>query len=204
MRDLYNRKKKLDYWTDRIHKDLDEYDKKDVLKFLEIMQEKDQSILTIIRCISIVIQIRKQIDKPLSKFTKEDIKTIFQWMNIKKYKVETVEMSQYAMHNSPKYYADPDSFVPERWTKEFLFKLPRFAYFPFGGGIRSCIGETFAVQEGILALATIFQRWKILPTEEKEGISFEPITLFKLQEKKDLNHFGYDRILYAIILNSHI
>ena len=64
MRDLYNRKKKLDYWTDRIHKDLDEYDKKDVLKFLEIMQEKDQSILTITRCISIVIQIRKQIDKP--------------------------------------------------------------------------------------------------------------------------------------------
>ena len=41
MRDLYNRKKKLDYWTDRIHKDLDEHDKKDVLKFLEIMQEKE-------------------------------------------------------------------------------------------------------------------------------------------------------------------
>ena len=68
MRDLYNRKKKLDYWTDRIHKDLNEHDKIDVLKFLEIMQEKDQSILTITRCISIVIQIRKQIDKPLSKF----------------------------------------------------------------------------------------------------------------------------------------
>jgi len=81
-------------------------------------------------------------------------------------------MSQYAMHNSSKYYAVPDKFDPDRWTKEFLFKLPRFAYFPFGGGIRSCIGETFAVQEGILALATIFQRWKILPTEE--GISFEP------------------------------
>ena len=40
MRDLYNRKKKLDYWTDRIHKDLNEHDKIDVLKFLEIMQEK--------------------------------------------------------------------------------------------------------------------------------------------------------------------
>jgi hypothetical protein len=66
MRDLYNRKKKLDYWTERIHTDLDKYDKRDVLKFLEIMQEKDQSILTVIRCISIVIQIRKQIDKPLS------------------------------------------------------------------------------------------------------------------------------------------
>ena len=91
MRDLYNRKKKLDYWTDRIHKDLDEHDKRDVLKFLEIMQEKDQSILTITRCISIVIQIRKQIDKPLSKFMKEDIKAIFQWMDNKKYKVETIE-----------------------------------------------------------------------------------------------------------------
>ena len=57
----------------------------------EIMQEKDQSILTITRCISIVLQIKKQIDKPLSKVTKEDIKTIFQWMNTKRYKVETVE-----------------------------------------------------------------------------------------------------------------
>lgn len=113
MRDLYNRKKKLYYWTDRIHKDLDEYDKKDVLKFLEIMQEKDQSILTIIRCISIVIQIRKQIDKPLSKFTKEDIKAIFQWMDNKKYKVETIEKYRavikkfYKMvYGSNKYYPD--------------------------------------------------------------------------------------------------
>jgi site-specific recombinase XerD len=91
MLDLYNRKKKLDYWTERIHTDLDEHDKRDVLKFLEIMQEKDQSILTITRCISIVIQIRKQIEKPLSKYTKEDIKTIFQWMDNNRYKVETVE-----------------------------------------------------------------------------------------------------------------
>jgi cytochrome P450 len=105
----------------------------------------------------------------LSRLTSEDYK-------VGEYVIPSnsvIFMSQYAMHNSPKYYADPDSFVPERWTKEFLFKLPRFAYFPFGGGIRSCIGETFAVQEGILALATIFQRWKILPREE-EDISFEP------------------------------
>ena len=86
-----------------------------------------------------------------------------------------VFMSQYAMHNSTKYYTDPEKFNPDRWTKEFLFKLPRFAYFPFGGGIRSCIGETFATYEGILALTTIFQRWNILPTEN--GISFEPKSL---------------------------
>ena len=104
----------------------------------------------------------------LSRLTNEDYK-------VGEYVIpnnSVIFMSQYAMHNSPKYYADPDLFTPERWTKEFLFKLPRFAYFPFGGGIRSCIGETFAVQEGILALATIFQRWKILLTEK--GISFEP------------------------------
>ena len=86
-----------------------------------------------------------------------------------------VFMSQYAMHNSTKYYTDPEKFNPDRWTKEFLFKLPRFAYFPFGGGIRSCIGETFATYEGILALTTIFQRWNILPSES--GISFEPKSL---------------------------
>jgi hypothetical protein len=57
--------------------DFDKNDKKDVLKFLEVMQEKNQSILTIIRCIRIVIQIRKQIDKPLSKVTKEDVKEFF-------------------------------------------------------------------------------------------------------------------------------
>ena len=101
-------------------------------------------------------------------------------------------MSQYAMHNSPKYYVDPDKFIPERWTKEFLFKLPRFAYFPFGGGIRSCIGETFAVQEGILALATIFQKWKIRAREEA-GISFEP---------KRLGGFTKPKYPINVIVNS--
>ena len=91
MRDIYNRKKKLEYWIGKIYSILDKDDQNDVLKFLEIMQEKDQSILTITRCISIIIQIRKQIDKPLSKVAKDDIKLIFQWMDNKRYKVETLE-----------------------------------------------------------------------------------------------------------------
>jgi hypothetical protein len=91
MRDLYNGNKKLDYWTDRMHKDLDEYDKKDVLKFLEIMQEKDQSILTITRCISIVIQIRKQIDKPLSEVQKMISNQFFgEWTTIDKNCLKTL------------------------------------------------------------------------------------------------------------------
>ena len=76
MRDLYNRKKKLEYWMAKIYSVLDRDDKKDVLKFVETMQEKDQSILTITRCISIIIQISKQIDKPLSEVGKDDIKAI--------------------------------------------------------------------------------------------------------------------------------
>ena len=91
MRDLYNRKKKLDYLIEKIHTDLDPNDKQDVLKFLEIMQEKDESILTITRNIGVIIQIRKQIDKPLTKDTKDDIKKNFQWIDNKKYKVETIE-----------------------------------------------------------------------------------------------------------------
>ena len=61
MRDLYNRKSRLKYWIEKIHTDLDdENDKTDVLKFVEIMQEKDQSILTIIKGISVILQLRKQ------------------------------------------------------------------------------------------------------------------------------------------------
>ncbi len=91
MRDLYNRKARLDYWIDRINKDLEGDDRKDVLKFVEVMQEKDQSILTIIRCITAILQLRKQLGKPYSMVTKDDIKLLFTWMDSKQYKVETHE-----------------------------------------------------------------------------------------------------------------
>ena len=118
MRDLYNRKKKLNYWIERIHKDLHENDKKDTLKFLEIMQEKDQSILTITRCISIVIQIRKQIDKPLSKVIKEDIKAIFQWMDEKRYKVETIEKYRAVIKKFYKMVYGNNEYYPDCVRKE--------------------------------------------------------------------------------------
>jgi cytochrome P450 len=64
-------------------------------------------------------------------------------------------MSQYVMHHDSRYFSDPDVFYPDRWTKEMKSNLPRFSYFPFGGGIRGCVGEPFAWMEGILLLATI-------------------------------------------------
>ena len=70
-------------------------------------------------------------------------------------------MSQYVMHHNPRYFSDPDLFYPDRWTKETKLQLPRFSYFPFGGGIRGCVGEPFAWIEGILLIATICQQWKM-------------------------------------------
>ena len=70
-------------------------------------------------------------------------------------------MSQYVMHHDSLYFSNPDVFYPDRWTKEAKLHLPRFSYFPFGGGIRGCVGEPFAWMEGILLLATICRHWKM-------------------------------------------
>jgi cytochrome P450 len=51
--------------------------------------------------------------------------------------------------------------MPERWTPEFKASLPQFAYMPFGGGPRRCIGDQFAWTELILIASTIAQRWKL-------------------------------------------
>ena len=70
-------------------------------------------------------------------------------------------MSPYVMHRNPRYYPDPEQFLPERFTPEARQERPKFAYFPFGGGPRVCIGERFAWMEGVLVLATIAQRWRL-------------------------------------------
>jgi cytochrome P450 len=69
--------------------------------------------------------------------------------------------SQYVVHRSPELWDNPLAFLPERHTPEAKAARPRFAYFPFGGGRRQCIGEGFSWMEGVLALATIAQRWRL-------------------------------------------
>jgi cytochrome P450 len=72
-----------------------------------------------------------------------------------------VMMLQWATHRDPRFYPEPLAFKPERWLDtEFVKNLPKFAYFPFGGGSRICIGATFAMLEGILLLATLLQRFE--------------------------------------------
>ena len=74
-----------------------------------------------------------------------------------------VILSQYVTHRDPRFYAEPDRFDPRRWAPEERAARPKFAFFPFGGGPRVCIGEHFATQEAVLLLATIAQRWRVLP-----------------------------------------
>src|ERR1035438_4131209 len=69
--------------------------------------------------------------------------------------------SQDIVHRDPRWFPRPERFWPERFPAEAKAARPRFAYFPFGGGGRQCIGESFAWMEATLALATIAQRWRL-------------------------------------------
>jgi cytochrome P450 len=85
--------------------------------------------------------------------------------NIDRYTVKAgsiILMSQFVMHRNPLFFAEPDRFYPERWTPEFKRQLPRFSYFPFGGGKRGCIGESFAWLEAVLLISTICRTWKMV------------------------------------------
>jgi cytochrome P450 len=69
--------------------------------------------------------------------------------------------SQYIMGRDPRYFPEPLRFDPERFTPEAKAARPKFVYFPFGGGSRQCIGESFAWMEGVLSIATIAQSWRM-------------------------------------------
>jgi cytochrome P450 len=71
-----------------------------------------------------------------------------------------VVVSPYLVHRDARFFSDPDCFVPERWTPAFKASLPPFTYFPFGGGARRCIGESFALTELVLVVSTLAQRWR--------------------------------------------
>jgi len=87
--------------------------------------------------------------------------------------------SQYMMARTPEYFPDPLRFDPDRFSAENKAKRPKFTYFPFGGGSRQCIGESFAWMEGVFSIATLAQRWRLsyadtTPPEVQAKITLRP------------------------------
>ncbi|HSA86730.1 MAG TPA: cytochrome P450, partial [Nitrospira sp.] len=72
----------------------------------------------------------------------------------------TVLMSQWVSHRDPEYFSDPEEFRPERWESGFARRLPKFAYYPFGGGRRACVGNSFALMEAAIVLAAVGQQYR--------------------------------------------
>jgi cytochrome P450 len=85
-----------------------------------------------------------------------------------------VIMPIWTVHRDPRWFSEPEAFCPERWANDAVRRLPRFAYFPFGGGPRQCIGNTFANMEAILILAAIAQRFRLtlLPGQQVTPVPY--------------------------------
>ena len=88
-----------------------------------------------------------------------------------------VSLAQWVVHRDPRWFEAPLEFRPERWEGDLLKRIPRFAYFPFGGGPRQCIGNNFAVMEATLLLATLAQQFRISLMPGREIIPAASITL---------------------------
>jgi cytochrome P450 len=95
----------------------------------------------------------------------------------------TVLVSPYVTHRNLRYWEDPEIFDPDRFLPERSAGRPEFAYLPFGGGPRKCIGDYFAMTEGVLILATIAQRYRLLLAPEHP---VEPHPLLTLKPKRGI------------------
>jgi len=78
-----------------------------------------------------------------------------------------VIVSPHAMHFDPRFHHHPDRFDPDRWTSERAKDLPRGAYIPFGAGAHQCIGNSFAMTEVAIVVATIAAKWRLVPVTDK-------------------------------------
>jgi cytochrome P450 len=73
-----------------------------------------------------------------------------------------VYLSQWVMHRNPRWFPDPERFDPHRFTTDAVRSRPRLAYLPFGAGRRLCLGEDFAWMQGVLVLAAVARRFRLL------------------------------------------
>ena len=73
---------------------------------------------------------------------------------------ENVWFCPWSIQRDPRWFDEPDAFRPERWEGDLAKRLHKYAYFPFGGGPRLCIGQSFAQMEAVLLLATLARAFR--------------------------------------------
>jgi cytochrome P450 len=95
-----------------------------------------------------------------------------------------VILSPWVTHRDPRFFPNPEAFEPERWSAGKEQPTPRFAYFPFGGGPRVCIGNSFALMEATVLLAAVAQRFQISLVPES---TVEPLASITLRPKNGVH-----------------
>jgi cytochrome P450 len=89
---------------------------------------------------------------------------------------DTVMVPIYALHRNELLWDEPNSFKPERFSDRK--SVARYAYLPFGGGLRICIGASFALQEAVIILATLLSKFKFTPIEGRDP---EPVMILTVR-----------------------
>ena len=113
---------------------------------------------------------------PAPGFTREPIEDV----TIGGYDVpqgSLVSVITYALHRDPRFFADPETFRPERFASGWEERIPRYAYLPFGGGPRVCIGNGFAMTEARLILATVAQRYQLSLEPGQQIVPMQLVTV---------------------------
>ena len=105
-----------------------------------------------------------------------------------------VVIPQWAVHRSARHFTEPDIFRPERWTPEFMKALPKFAYFPFGGGQRICIGNHFGWHESVRVVSEINRRFELQLAEGSKAVPVLGITLLPREDSLRMEFRGRDPV----------
>jgi cytochrome P450 len=100
-----------------------------------------------------------------------------------------INIQFFAMHRDPGYFPEPERFLPERFDKANTASIPDYAYLPFGGGPRVCIGNMFAMMEARLALAAIAQRFELAlvpgqTVKPRQTLTIRPATSIRMTLKQ--------------------
>lgn len=102
-----------------------------------------------------------------------------------------VTITPYLTHRHPEFWDNPEGFMPERFAPEIESKRPRYTYYPFGAGSRICLGQHFALLEGVLILADVAQRYRL---QAVPGLQVQPEFVGALRPSTDVLMTLHERV----------